>query len=111
MTTRLDYHLTHEDDKLMLEKTQNRYDLMTEERKDYVRKFIVSTNGTCSGRTRLDRHRLWMELLVWDFLRQEEDKCYEIEDYTESEIEDISIVWFFEKWMNDEYYKLNNYAK
>lgn len=51
--TRLDYHLTHYDDELMINKTQNIYDFMSIERKEKAKQLIVSTRDTCSGRMRL----------------------------------------------------------
>lgn len=107
MTKRLDYHLTHNVDKLMIDQTKNRYDLMSEERKSYIRTLIVSTPNTCSGRTRLDKHRIWIELLVYDFIFK--DNCCEIDDYSKDDIEDVCIVWFFEKWMTDIHYNFDDY--
>lgn len=110
MTTRLYYHLTHDDDSKMIARTQNRYDQMNEERKAYIRKFIVQTPGTCGGKTRLDKHRLWIELLISDFLcGDKENKCYAVEDYDELDVEDVCIVWFFEIWIKSEFYNLMDY--
>lgn len=80
---------------------------MSEEKKAYIRTLIISTEDTCSGRIRLNGHRLWIELLVYDFLTG--DNCCDIDDYPESDIEYVCMVWFFEKWMTSEYYKLDNY--
>lgn len=108
MKTRLYYHLTHKIDDLMIEQTQINYNLMSEERKLYIRELIVSTPDTCSGRTRLKGHRIEIELLIYDSFVYKEN-CYEVDDYTENDIKDICIVWFFENWIYDEHYKLNDY--
>lgn len=91
--TRLDYHLTHYDDELMINKTQNIYNSMSIERKNKAKQLIVSTQDTCFGRMRLVGHRLWIELLVLDFLYEHND--YEIDDLSKEEIKDVCIYWFF----------------
>ncbi len=106
--TRLDYHLTHHDDKLMIQKTQNIYNSMSIERKNKATQLIISTQDTCSGRMRLVGHRLWIELLVLTFLYENND--YEIDDFSKEEIEDVCIYWFFEIWCKSEYYKLDDYV-
>lgn len=82
--TRLDYNLSHNDDKLMINKTRNIFNLMTIERKNKAKNLIVSTQDTCSGMTRLEGYRLWIELIVLDFLYGNNDygnNHYEINDF------------------------------
>jgi hypothetical protein len=97
------YHLSHEQDKQMISRT-NKYDSLTENEKAIARQKLVSTQDTCSGLVRLHNHRLWIELVVQDYLSN--DPCYEINDYSPKEIENICLVWFFENWMTSDDYKL-----
>jgi len=117
---RLYYHLSHENDVEIINKMKSRYDLLSNERKEQVKKYVVSTADCCGGRPRLDNHRLIIELVMCDYLNGE--NCYEINDYTmddlgvkndnllsvkkDNKLSDICAVWFFETWMNSEYYKM-----
>src|SRR5437868_372587 len=92
----------------MIEKTYDKYLAMTTNTKEELKKFIVLTPDTCSGKTRLQNHRLWMELIVSDFL-YEDNTCYEIDDYDKDTLINICIVWFFDIWVKSEYYDLNDY--
>ena len=105
---RLYYHLSHEDDLEVFDKLKDRYDKLTKERKEYVKKFVVITSDCCGGRPRLDGHRLTIELVTCDYLNGE--NCYEIDDYNMDDLGDICAVWFFETWINSEYYKMPNYC-
>ena len=104
---RLYYHLSHEDDTEIINKMKSRYDSLTNERKEQFKQFVVSTADCCGGRPRLDKHRLTIELVICDYLKGE--NCYEINDYTMDDLADICSVWFFETWMNSQYYKMANY--
>lgn len=106
---RLWYHLSHEDDANMINKSYFVYKVLNEEEKSDIRENIISTHNICSGFNRLRGHRLWMELLVYDYLYG--DNFYEIYFYTPEEIEQICAVWFFEIWSTSKYYEYYDYKK
>lgn len=70
------------------------YDSMTESRKTYVRKLIVSTPGTCSGEPRVINTRLRIDWVIDAYIQGE------LNDYTidlpQIDIIDAMIVWVCE---------------
>lgn len=107
MEKRLSHHLTHKDDEQIIASIKNKYDSLTRERKDKVKKLVINTPDTCGGRARLFGHRLEIELIMYDYLSGE--NCYEINDYTMDDLGDICAVWFFETWMESKYFKMVDY--
>ena len=59
----------------IINNTKYKYDSLTKERKDKVKKLVVSTPDVCGGRARLFGHRLEIELIMYDYLSGE--NCYE----------------------------------
>jgi len=102
--TRKWFHLRKSDDEKMIIRTKDRYDRLSSEDRSKFREHIVSMPG---GKPILKGHRLWIELVVHDFLSDE--NTYEIDDYSRGDLENICIVWFFETWMNSKDFQLEDY--
>jgi len=107
--TRESFHLQKVDDQMMVEKASEKYNRLTNDQKIKFREMVVSNPDRCSGRPCLKNHRLWIELIVFCYLNDDMD-MYEIDDYDKEDLENICAVWFFEIWMNSEYYKLDDYV-
>lgn len=105
------HHLKHADDQLLITMGSARYNSLSEERKKQVRPMVVTTPETCFGKTRLNNTRLWIELVVYKYFK---DEIGEYEGdygdlYNTNDIIDAMLVWFFETWQNSPYYNEIDY--
>ena len=105
--TRKWFHLSHDEDKVMFERASSLYKTISEEEKVSLMNNLTVDPKVNGGLLGLKTHKVWVELLVEDYVKRQD--TFEIKRPPWSEIEKIIAVWFFDTWIKSRFFDLPDY--